>query len=692
MHTPSSKLPGLLAVVILLAAASAWAETSAVYHIHLNNAGERQTPALIVMELDRGRPVAGVLTQPYNIVRGSRHYFWGSLAFVQLDVSGLTSEGGTLRGVATAQDVRIELNSQLDHATLSGDYVGMIGQREVNGGVLGVAAPRVRAQDADAALLYFNTPYPGSNNDPRWNGSAIRAIGLLALKQGQLIDGTMTGASPMSSAYGAKNQVVPRVPLAGGRSGYLAMSPGTTFTTQRVTGGVKDGRLEADIVVNAQDHGELTYRVNALVMGDSLFGEYVIVENGEATNHRNQVVGHIGATASAIARAPARPDMTEAQAKLYAHLQWLFDNPYCGGLFGSDLGLTRTSCTGDKQYDNPPMAGASAPIAMPLLASMSDDPVLRAHAMLAAQRGGHYLVSRRTGATRTPTTYKHMFWINFWMGRAFLDLHAATGDEHWLDRAKELADTLARVQLASGTWNWVDEASGKTGQSNRRHDREWDDIPLQCGDWLYFLGRLRVEAGVTDYLEMERKAAAWLRVAVEEQVEHHGVKYLWQERGDGAGEIEAIGPTFYALYLLDFAEKFDHEHLKKVMRFVDENLLARGADGHLIVKSFQPRHPPGFHAASTMRYALVNLKAARKTGEPGYQQQAGLLMASVLAMSDPRSGAIWGVPIPPDMTAYARGFQHPYTVFAADLAASMHQFIQIDKAAAEAGHMLPQQQ
>ena len=63
------------------------------------------------------------------------------------------------------------------------------------------------------------------------------------------------------------------------------------------------------------------------------------------------------------------------------------------------------------------------------------------------------------------------------MGLALLELYRVTGEKIWLDEAKRYAGNLAKTQLESGTWTWVEEKDASIGVSNNRHDRSWDNVP-----------------------------------------------------------------------------------------------------------------------------------------------------------------------------------------------------------------------
>ncbi len=648
-----------------------------VFHLHLQGAGGRNSPMVLTIEAQGQDLIAAVITEPY---RSQNH----PTAPQVVKTDGFRWAEGRLFGPVQVASSTITINARINQAMISGDY-GLEDENGLREGrIIGTLLPLPPRDHATHLTVYLRQPYPGR---PTFCRRPQHILGVLALqlRDGAVVAGRFESTRPSSTDFGRGLPVVTDVAVAGGRIARLSFTPTDRMSWQQTEGDWRTGSLQT-LVLTDNGH-RVTYHLDYHIIGDTIFGEYRLEGEGVEPNHRNAVIGYWGHAAHLI---PERPEITNADrgvAELHHHLLWLFDNPYAGSLFASDHALTSTFDTGNKQYDNPPMVGGSGVISMLLLARLSDDPLISAQATMAAVRAGHYLYSRRSGRLNLLPTYKGMFWMHFWMGRAYLDLYAATNDPFWRERAIELAEALRQTQTPEGSWNWVDSESGQTGVSNSRHDRSWDNIPLQCGDWLYFLGQLR-QAGIGEFVDVERRAAAWMRQAVEQGVVHNDRDYLWRGRAPSS-RLQAIGPTFYSLYLLKYAEHFDPEHLGTVLEFIENNLWQVGEDRLPYIDTDFSRSPPGTTSVATMRTAFVYLLAAERTANADYRRRAGQLFTTVLSSYDAQSGLIWNAQVPADWTAYATMMRHPYTVFQSDLAYQLQRFITLGSRAATDDHPIP---
>lgn len=637
--------------------------------IHLQGASKREIAAVLVLEIDGGNMTRGTLLNPYE-GRISDNYFWGELNGALVISNALTITGDSLSGfLATGKPypATLSLDAMIDGSALSGTYEGNFGA-VAEGNAYGLVEGVVPLADVESMVLFINTPHPGKNNDPRWNGWAARTVAVIDIKNGQPVLARVNYGAPRSTVFGATSGTE-LVPTAGGRSVPMSLPNGKLGTLQEITGAFNGHMFE--VTLDIEQEGQIrSYMFKGTRIGNTLIGEYVIMQDDKETDHRNVFGGYLG---KRDLDRPPLPSLDTLRDRLMAHLLWLYTDPYSGGLFRSDLVLTYLGTGGNKQYDNEPLVGASGAIGMSLLAGLTNDPDIKARAMAAARRAGYYLAAVRRGPLRLPQYYKGDFWLCFWMGEGFLDLYVATGDVFWLEQAKTLADTLHKTQTPEGTWNWVNEESGKTGKANHRHDRTWDDIPLHCGDWLHFLGRLRTEGETEAYADMEQRAAAWMAGAVKESLVHQGVDYLWLDRRPGDNP-ESIGPTFYALYLLKYSKEKDMDALMKTVTWVEDNMIVDG-----LVKEHQPRANSGLHAASSVRMALVYQLLAAKTGNDEYTMKAEALINHVMQLQNADTGLIWTGDLPSGWADYVGKDMHPYAVFKADMARMLAEYMCIKR-------------
>ncbi|MCC5828304.1 MAG: AGE family epimerase/isomerase [Phycisphaeraceae bacterium] len=663
---------------LLFSVSSLHAETHQVMHLHLQGEGHRAAPLLLTIELRGERIVAALATEPYR-----RNPIISESAS-QLATDELKWSGDRLTGRVQIDDLTITLDARAEEAVLRGNFTVDVGQERRKARLFGALSPLPALDQGTHLTLYMNHPYPGfpSRRDVRIRH--VRGILALQMRDGQVTSGRFESHFPNSTHHSGPVRVTD-VAVAGARVARLSVAESNRMTWRQSEGDWTKGSLRTQV---RTENGQLvTYHLEFRIIGDTVIGEYHLEGEGVEENHRDSFVGHWGVAGHLSPEKPDIPDAGRGEVELRHHLNWLYENPYVGGLFGSDYALAFTSDAGSKNYDNPPMAGGSGPISMILLARLTDDPLIKAQAMMAAHRAGHYLYSNRTGPLNLLRTYKGMFWMHFWMGRAYLELYQATGDPFWRERTVELAEALRQTQTPEGSWNWVEPGSGRTGTSNSRNDRSWDNIPLQCGDWLYFLGQLR-HAGIEGFVDIERKAAAWMHQAVEQGVVHNDRDYLWRGRAPSS-RFQALGPSFYSLYLLKYAEEFDADHLAKVLGFVEENLWEIGEDRLPLIQTYFTRSPGGTHTMSTMRMARVYLLAAERTGNSDYRRRAGQLYHTLLTGYDERSGLIWNDAVPADWNGYARMMRHPYTVFQSDLAYQLDHFITTGKKAAGQGRPVP---
>ena len=325
------------------------------------------------------------------------------------------------------------------------------------------------------------------------------------------------------------------------------------------------------------------------------------------------------------------------------------NDPYISGPFLSPIALTGAKRTGNKQYDNEPLNGAAAALGGSFAAeALADDASSRHRALRALRMGGSFLATASRGAADVPWYYKGDYWFTPPMGLALLELHRVTGEKIWLDEAKRYASNLAKTQLESGTWTWVEESDASIGKSNNRKDRSWDNVPLHCADFLYFLGRLRVEHGVTDFSAVEDRAAAWMLTNTLQRPMHLERDYLWLDRRPGETS-EANGPTWYLLYQAKYAKEFSPEAVTECTDWLKKHHLSSG----VLTKDHYPRATAGFYAASAARYAhaLAALATHRKIGK--FRKLAAAQIKALRRLQDPVSGLIWGAKVSHDWNTYA---------------------------------------
>ncbi len=154
--------------------------------------------------------------------------------------------------------------------------------------------------------------------------------------------------------------------------------------------------------------------------------------------------------------------------------------------------------------------------------------------------------------------YKDHHFLKHVFGEALLDLHAVTKQERLAELARALARQLAEAQTPEGAWRGCGH-----------------QMPVSNpAELLYFFGRLRRDLGVQDYLEVERKADAWLK--------SNSLRTMfWLSQGHhsyGVYQPYLTAPRcalYYAQYLLECApdDLRDPAVVRALLQYVEDQHL-----------------------------------------------------------------------------------------------------------------------
>jgi len=680
---------------------------NAFYQIELEQASRGKHPVTLLLERKNGNWSRAMLFSPHTPANDYGQFQWNPA----VDVSGLALQGSTLSGtvsgelLGTGRQLSLTLQATLSGAELTGTHSGMDDAREVSGPLRGSCWPQVADDEVRRVLLQMHTPYPGYNNDT--GHTRLSVVLGLEFDNGSLSHATLGGRTAFTWFGGTIPVEVPGADGEGRDRSFL-FNPSTLSLRSAAAGSIQNSILSVRVPFETDQEWVLTGEL----WGNHFFGSYELHQNGSPTGHSNRAAGYVSwqearsissppipaiqeqaadpallplATAEGSSFAgPYFQSVTDYETRNLAHVNWLIQDPALA-VFSVPLILSSGTGTGNKNYDNAPLNGSAAAVLGALRAKEEADPALKRRLLEEARSGGHFLTRRGRGPYSLPQYYKGDVWFAAWMGPAFLDLYDATGEQQWMDRALDFAETLKRLQQPSGTWTWVDEESGAIGISNERGDRSWDNLDLQFAEFLYFFGRLRSQYEVEDYIPVETAAANWLKHAVATDPVHNERNYLWLDRRPGEAK-DAIGPTFYALYLLDYALQEDDAHLQEIIRIAEDEFITwnrtsnPGSDFLPRVNGFAPRDVGssggyGVDPAATMRMALVFLKLYQHTGKQIDLERAKALCESVLALQR-SNGLIWGNPqLPDDPVAYTQqDGGHEYRMYYVDLAINLQRF------------------
>jgi hypothetical protein len=524
------------------------------------------------------------------------------------------------------------------------------------------------------------------------NGTLVTTADPLHLQlefaDGQISDARATFGTVVPTVFAPEptKEVIEIIGPLGDRGyGIIRVNPvsGASHASGAVAGGVFSAAL--DVSFSNLPGRTFHYVLDGLANGSGLVGTCRISEGGTVIVSSAPFHGYIGAGGDLPARQPpvidalpAGPDTglpgftppyfgalpaAAIRERVLAGALWLTEAPEVS-VFGLDAAY-RIEPTGNKQYDNAPFNAYGAAAAFGVLHQLAADPDLRAHALHAAANAGDWLEIVGLGNYRgLATYYKQMFHVTAWGAMAHMELYESTGDPRWLDAVigymTLLEDEVTRRMSgpevrdfppddgvpAGRTWTYLNEDTGEVGESNSRYDRSNDNYELNPGSFLWLLGKLRVDHGVTQFADFEQGAREWVADNIDDPD-------IWD--GGSGGVPPGEGSVFHALYMVDYAPVFDQALLDKVLAYVENELIdwshPVSADGLTVrfaphVKNKYPRWVSGYFAefvggtAVTSRMALVYLKRHAISGDPADFARAQALAHAVLRTQNSESGMI----------------------------------------------------
>jgi hypothetical protein len=654
--------------------------------LYFQEAVRETYPLVLHVDVREGRIAGAVATSPYfDPAGGPRPTATGSLAsYARTDAAIGKWESGpdsmsfdlqaafpmtgkaTAKGAAAVQEFRFTVSARLEMGRITGRWTGAQGAA---GSVIGTWEARSGLTEGVPVTLVIE------GWRANWAGRQDYVLTFVP-RNGQPQEGVM-GGSPTGSVYNTEKFPRPVLWAAGADGGMTPFIASEELTLESLHGTVGTDQMDLTLKVGGKSPVGLKVEVRSV-------GRFL---HGRALTGEGKELGVVGQTARAgRSFGPGVPSGDPA-GRILAGLQWAYSSPEMGGLWSSDALAASAVGTGDKQYDNffENVYGGVAP--MVVLARSPVDPAWAHEAKLRALRAGWALHTRGAYKERLAAYYKGMFWLSAWGPLACLDLYRLDGGRMWLERARNYADTLKRLQMDAGTWTYFDEESGEVGKSNERNNRSHDNHPLHCAEFLWFLGRLRVEAGVEDYHDVENRARLWMAEAFAKDPVG-----LFTDRRPG-DRLESGGATLYALYLLMYGGKEGAAEAREVAAFVEKHLMDHVYRGAANVEGFSPavvdylpRHglndTPGPSTATTARLAVVYQLLHKNGGTSADLSRARALHASVMSRQVP-SGMIHhlGLKTLPDDHAIRLSRkmgggpdQHPYSVMKAEALVWLHAY------------------
>ncbi len=278
-----------------------------------------------------------------------------------------------------------------------------------------------------------------------------------------------------------------------------------------------------------------------------------------------------------------------------------------------------------------------------LIAALSDNPEERRDALALAERAAWLMYGGHRG--RVPTVYHGNVPLMLWCGLAYLDVYAVGKDPRFRDAAVDLAKAIAAAQdPTDGGWP---AAEGKTtgwggGTFGPSEARTNAGEPM-----LWFLGRVRKELGVDDFVQNEARANKWVQTCCLPEM-------FWQNVGHHSLETilvqDRVAPhaLSYCTWQLDYADAKDKD-LKLVMeiaRWCEERHV--NWDRKLGPYALLETRPScwgwgraaglGIRNAGSLVYVWTRLW--QETKDPLWKAKADALVQSILVAQDPADGGL----------------------------------------------------
>lgn len=653
-------------------------------------------------------PVHVVLKHDGSVFTHAKAYSFyrkGSWVGADADVSALLLSGddieGTLQTTIDGVPIEAEISTFKDsNGFIKGSYTGTSDGVSKFGGVEGnVRDPLLLSQENTVSLfLKKAVPPTGSGNMVAITMSVNSGtVSNVSMKNSPMYLSMYNITGPMQIDFiGADGFPASQMGHGADEYSFNVVSHSITLTADSLYG-------EIDFQVNGGD--VYTYSLKGLVVAGYVLGTSDIKDNGGVTVLADREMGgHVAAPQEAVVTSSFAPiqaapvqsgDVFQppyfveiSQSDFYNRLQsasfWLGQSAYIGG-FRSDVTAGMLQDVNNKQYDNGSENTYGGAMGMLMFSRLTDDPVMRVRALQAAQRAGYWGQFKGTGDYNIIEPYKGLFYTTVGQALTFLELYLATGDLEWRNNAMRYASGLEELQMLmydsvaaksallggeemGGTWTYYNPkypfSDYALGQSDSRDDRSRDWYPIQAGEFLYFLGKLRVEGGIQDYKHVEEQAYTWMLAHIDSEV-----AWLTKNR-------EGLGPTYFLDYMLQYADEATDDAINTVLSYVETNYTHWEHNSSAFTPGVEfttSRMQNDFtvNANTSLRMAEIYLNLYNARAEVSYLEKAKAMIYSVLSYQNSfgyiqHGGIIYTDQDAADTSFVARLNQspsHPYTIY-----------------------------
>lgn len=605
----------------------------------------------------------------------SFYYPFQSWESFDVDVSGLSLSGGSITGNIQTTVEGISLNTNVDAVILSDGFIegrhhGSSDGMTCIGGIEGRESNALDFGNSYHASIFLQEAATTDQTGTvvvniETNGSTVTNV-------------TLTSAAISGSLYGS-TIYGPHAPSFITPSGVVASqlawfgdiySYSVTGNTLTLTADTLYGDIQVEKFNEGVSEGNFTYTLNGKIVAGYYIGNYTETDPSSAV--RTELASGNIAQAKDLPEASLAPIQREASQsgtgflppyfkdisqgdfvnRMQAAANWFSQSAYIGA-FSSNAASSIMGASNSKQYDNEAENSYGGAMGNIMLSRLTDDPELKKYALQSAQRAGYWIQARGEGSYNKSLTYKGQLYTDVWRGLAYLELYLETGDVEWLENARQYAFMLEHLQTrmydsvamktleyfgnhTGGAWTYYGGESGDylIGVTNSRNDRSRDWTPTQAAEYLYFLGKLRVEGGIDDYLHVEKKAYQWILANIEASgTGLHGTEAgAWYE-----ANRDAMGPTQFLRYMLLYAQEKTDEDINTVLADIESKWstwshstsdFTPGINAGGIARMQGTGQP---ETSTTLRMALVYMELYKIRGAAEYFSKAKSLIYSVLS-------------------------------------------------------------
>ena len=271
------------------------------------------------------------------------------------------------------------------------------------------------------------------------------------------------------------------------------------------------------------------------------------------------------------------PVPSDMRLRLLAHLRWLLSAP---GFTSYNHDIASAFMTYPTQKAGDALAkrcyGLVGPAA--LLARMTEDQHERAAALALARRVMQWTQSNMARHGGVPTQQNDWAYPMFWIGLAGIELHAADGDQRWLELAEDVAMRLRAIQREDGTWTYTTLSQEIIEGMAGRHHHGLQMREQDASDPLYLFARLRAAGSDADFTAVEQAASDWVRA---NSAQSFWWRSQWSHNELRGGRIASKTALHFALWLIDHGpgSAEDLELAAQILGFIDDRFTSWSSPG-----------------------------------------------------------------------------------------------------------------